>query len=189
MQSSLPVADRPRRPEWMKVRAPSADSRYFDVKKLIHGQQLHTICEEARCPEPVRVLGSRHGNVPDPRRHLHPCVSLLLRPFRAARAPARSARAFAAGARCLADGAEARGRHVGRPRRRAGPRGRPLCGDDSGAEGAPAAGKHRSADARLSRCRGGGARRRHRRPAGGLQPQHRDGPKAPSKDARRQSIL
>jgi lipoic acid synthetase len=50
MQSSLPVTDRPRRPEWMKVRAPSADSRYFDVRKLIHGQGLHTICEEARCP-------------------------------------------------------------------------------------------------------------------------------------------
>ena len=46
----LPVAERPRRPEWMKVRAPSRDSRYFDVKKLIHGQSLHTICEEARCP-------------------------------------------------------------------------------------------------------------------------------------------
>jgi lipoic acid synthetase len=50
MESSLPVAERPRRPEWMKVRAPSADSRYFDVKKLIHGASLHTICEEARCP-------------------------------------------------------------------------------------------------------------------------------------------
>src|SRR6266446_5512234 len=34
----------------MKVRAPSQDSRYYDVKKLIHGQSLHTICEEARCP-------------------------------------------------------------------------------------------------------------------------------------------
>jgi lipoic acid synthetase len=34
----------------MKVRAPSVDSRYFDVRKLIHGQGLHTICEEARCP-------------------------------------------------------------------------------------------------------------------------------------------
>ncbi len=50
MQRSLPVADRPRRPEWMKVRAPSADSRYYDVRKLIHGASLHTICEEARCP-------------------------------------------------------------------------------------------------------------------------------------------
>jgi lipoyl synthase len=50
MQSSLPVAERPRRPEWMKVRAPSRDSRYFDVQKLVHGLSLNTICEEARCP-------------------------------------------------------------------------------------------------------------------------------------------
>jgi len=50
MESSLPVAPRPRRPEWMKVRAPSRDGRYFDVQKLVHGLSLHTICEEARCP-------------------------------------------------------------------------------------------------------------------------------------------
>ena len=34
----------------MKVRAPSADSRYFEVRSLLHGQGLNTICEEARCP-------------------------------------------------------------------------------------------------------------------------------------------
>jgi lipoyl synthase len=34
----------------MKVRAPSRDGRYFDVQKLVHGLSLHTICEEARCP-------------------------------------------------------------------------------------------------------------------------------------------
>jgi lipoyl synthase len=34
----------------MKVRAPSSSSRYFEVKSLLHGQRLHTICEEARCP-------------------------------------------------------------------------------------------------------------------------------------------
>src|SRR5262245_40663687 len=50
MQKSLPVADRPRRPEWMKVRAPSANSRYFEVKSLMRDGGLHTICEEARCP-------------------------------------------------------------------------------------------------------------------------------------------
>ncbi|HYY32566.1 MAG TPA: lipoyl synthase [Gaiellaceae bacterium] len=57
MQTSLPVADRPRRPEWMKVRAPSADSRYFEVRELIHGQHLHTICEEARCPNIAECWG------------------------------------------------------------------------------------------------------------------------------------
>jgi lipoic acid synthetase len=50
MHTSLPVADRPRRPEWMRVRAPSSAGRYHDVKKLIHGARLHTVCEEARCP-------------------------------------------------------------------------------------------------------------------------------------------
>src|SRR5438046_9548130 len=57
MQRSLPVADRPRRPEWMKVRAPSAGSRYYDVKKLIHGASLNTICEEARCPNIAECWG------------------------------------------------------------------------------------------------------------------------------------
>src|SRR5262249_44849671 len=57
VETSLPVAERPRRPEWMKVRAPSADSKDFDVKKLIHGASLHTICEEARCPNIAECWG------------------------------------------------------------------------------------------------------------------------------------
>jgi lipoic acid synthetase len=57
MQTSLPVSERPRRPEWMKVRAPSADSRYAEVKQLIHGNGLHTICEEARCPNIAECWG------------------------------------------------------------------------------------------------------------------------------------
>jgi lipoic acid synthetase len=57
VERSLPVAERPRRPEWMKVRAPSTDSRYYDVRKLIHGAGLHTICEEARCPNIAECWG------------------------------------------------------------------------------------------------------------------------------------
>jgi len=34
----------------MKVRAPSANSRYFEVKSLMRDGHLTTICEEARCP-------------------------------------------------------------------------------------------------------------------------------------------
>ncbi len=41
----------------MKVRAPSANSRYYDVRKLIHGAGLHTICEEARCPNIAECWG------------------------------------------------------------------------------------------------------------------------------------
>jgi lipoic acid synthetase len=41
----------------MKVRAPSASSRYFEVRDLIHGRRLHTICEEARCPNIAECWG------------------------------------------------------------------------------------------------------------------------------------
>ncbi len=50
MPASLPASSRPRRPEWIKVRAPSQGGRYAEVRALIHGARLHTICEEARCP-------------------------------------------------------------------------------------------------------------------------------------------
>ena len=41
----------------MKVRAPTPSSRYFEVRALIHGQGLHTICEEARCPNIAECWG------------------------------------------------------------------------------------------------------------------------------------
>jgi lipoic acid synthetase len=38
-----------RRPEWMKVRA-RFDDEYLELKKLVRGLDLHTVCEEAGCP-------------------------------------------------------------------------------------------------------------------------------------------
>lgn len=38
-----------RLPEWFKVRAPGGDN-YFDLKKRFRGAELHTVCEEAACP-------------------------------------------------------------------------------------------------------------------------------------------
>ncbi|MGB1252987.1 MAG: lipoyl synthase [Candidatus Promineifilaceae bacterium] len=38
-----------RRPEWLKVRAPSGET-YEGLKKLMRSKSLHTVCEEARCP-------------------------------------------------------------------------------------------------------------------------------------------
>jgi len=40
---------RARRPEWLKVRIPGGDN-YFDLKRILRGQALHTVCESARCP-------------------------------------------------------------------------------------------------------------------------------------------
>jgi lipoic acid synthetase len=38
-----------RRPDWIRVRVPSGES-YQDLKHLMRSKQLHTVCEEARCP-------------------------------------------------------------------------------------------------------------------------------------------
>ena len=48
IQIGLPPAAT-RRPEWLKVRIPTGDN-YFDLKRLMRGLGLHTVCESARCP-------------------------------------------------------------------------------------------------------------------------------------------
>jgi lipoyl synthase len=37
------------RPEWLKVRLPAGE-QYFQLKHLVRDQRLHTVCEDARCP-------------------------------------------------------------------------------------------------------------------------------------------
>ncbi|HEY3117695.1 MAG TPA: lipoyl synthase, partial [Chloroflexota bacterium] len=37
------------KPEWLKVRFPGGE-RYREIKGLLRKQQLHTVCEEAHCP-------------------------------------------------------------------------------------------------------------------------------------------
>src|SRR5258708_1124090 len=38
-----------RRPEWLKVRLPGGDN-FHELKRLMRGHNLHTVCESARCP-------------------------------------------------------------------------------------------------------------------------------------------
>jgi lipoic acid synthetase len=38
-----------RKPEWLKVRSPGGP-RYLQLKQLMRGHALHTVCEEAGCP-------------------------------------------------------------------------------------------------------------------------------------------
>lgn len=40
---------RGRRPEWLRVRAPDSP-KYRELKGLFRGKRLHTVCEEAMCP-------------------------------------------------------------------------------------------------------------------------------------------
>ncbi|HUZ84528.1 MAG TPA: lipoyl synthase [Gaiellales bacterium] len=38
------------RPAWMRVRAPSANTRFPELREIMREGGLHTVCEEARCP-------------------------------------------------------------------------------------------------------------------------------------------
>lgn len=44
------------RPDWLKVRLPSGRN-YFRLKSLMRGRGLHTVCEEARCPNVAECWG------------------------------------------------------------------------------------------------------------------------------------
>lgn len=50
--------DLPKRPEWLKVRVP-AGPRYIELKNVMRSMDLHTVCEEARCPNIGECWG--HG--------------------------------------------------------------------------------------------------------------------------------
>src|SRR5246127_1079865 len=49
----LPLVDTqprpPRHPPWIKARMPSGEN-YMDMRALVHGLGLHTVCESASCP-------------------------------------------------------------------------------------------------------------------------------------------
>jgi len=47
--TGTPNARLVRKPAWLKVRAPGGE-RYTRLKGLLRGLDLHTVCEEARCP-------------------------------------------------------------------------------------------------------------------------------------------
>ncbi len=53
--TSVPI-DR-RRPEWLKVRLPMGP-QYEELKRLMRSKELHTVCEEAHCPNMAECWGA-----------------------------------------------------------------------------------------------------------------------------------
>jgi lipoic acid synthetase len=52
MSDLVQIASAPaqvRKPEWLKVRVPAGEN-YFELRHLMRGLGLHTVCESARCP-------------------------------------------------------------------------------------------------------------------------------------------
>jgi lipoic acid synthetase len=51
-----------RHPEWIKARIPSGET-YQDLRRLLHGLNLNTVCEEAHCPNMGECWGERTATV------------------------------------------------------------------------------------------------------------------------------
>lgn len=52
------IPARQRHPEWLKVPLPAGDT-FFEIKGMLRDLKLHTVCEEARCPNIGECFGNR----------------------------------------------------------------------------------------------------------------------------------
>jgi lipoic acid synthetase len=51
---------RARKPEWLKMRPPSGE-RFTEIKQTLRDRNLHTVCEEANCPNMGECWSGRDG--------------------------------------------------------------------------------------------------------------------------------
>jgi lipoic acid synthetase len=45
------------KPPWIRVRAASPNSRFYEIKDILRQRKLHTVCEEASCPNIAECFG------------------------------------------------------------------------------------------------------------------------------------
>ena len=50
------AAERLKKPDWIRVRAPSSP-RFYEIKQILREHHLHTVCEEASCPNIGECFG------------------------------------------------------------------------------------------------------------------------------------
>src|SRR5436189_3882030 len=53
----VPRASTLPKPSWIRVRAASPNSRFHEIKDVLRAQKLHTVCEEASCPNIAECFG------------------------------------------------------------------------------------------------------------------------------------
>jgi lipoyl synthase len=59
--SRIPIkvvqAERLKKPEWIRVKAASTTTRFNEIKQILRENKLHTVCEEASCPNIGECFG------------------------------------------------------------------------------------------------------------------------------------
>lgn len=53
----VPATEPLRKPEWIRVRPARVDSRFYEIKRILREHRLHTVCEEAACPNIGECFG------------------------------------------------------------------------------------------------------------------------------------
>ncbi len=53
----VPLEQKIKKPEWIRVQAPSLNGRFYEIKEILRNQKLHTVCEEATCPNIGECFG------------------------------------------------------------------------------------------------------------------------------------
>jgi len=53
----IPIDQVLKKPDWIRVRASSGNSRFSEIKKILRENQLVTVCEEASCPNIGECFG------------------------------------------------------------------------------------------------------------------------------------
>jgi lipoyl synthase len=46
-----------KKPEWIRVKAGSINTRFYEIKQILREHKLHTVCEEASCPNIGECFG------------------------------------------------------------------------------------------------------------------------------------
>ena len=50
-----------KKPEWIRVKAGSPSTRFYEIKQILRESNLHTVCEEASCPNIGECFGKEIG--------------------------------------------------------------------------------------------------------------------------------
>ena len=53
----VPVGEVLKKPDWIRVKAGSPNTRYYEIKQILREHKLHTVCEEASCPNIGECFG------------------------------------------------------------------------------------------------------------------------------------
>jgi lipoyl synthase len=53
----IPIEQVLRKPAWIRVKAGSPNTRFYEIKEILREHKLHTVCEEASCPNIGECFG------------------------------------------------------------------------------------------------------------------------------------